>query len=586
MTESKDFEATLGKPIRIVVQSAGDSLETLKSALGISPPPAVLLIAGGADTLDPKLIPKLTQLIGRGLVRAAREVNALCVDGGTDAGVMALFGRAVDETGSGLHLLGVAPAAKVLRPDEQPVEPAQSRVPLEPHHSHFVLTQGADWGAETPLMYDLVQALVETRPVIVVVIGGGARTLTEVLHAVRHRWPVLIIEGSKGAADELAAQWRANVAEGDDPIAAEILADGNLSVCSIDETAEILARRIRRELGGDSTLRQAWVRFGAIDLAAAREQKSFRTFQAAILALGVLVVFLAILQDATPAELAWKGIAWKEVLHYVVLAIPIVLSVLIAGTNRFRPGNRWVLMRAAAEAIKCEIFQYRVRTDGYRDEATREKTLAQAVEDATRRLARTEANTTALRIYGGPIPPKYAAPPDDDGLSPLTPDRYIQVRLDDQLAFMRGRTATHEKLLQRLQWIIIGAGGVGTFLAALHAEIWIALTTAVTTALATYLGYRQVEATLTTYNQTATDLDNIKGWWIALQPQEQGDPANIQALVQHTEQALKTELAGWANRMQDALAQLRKAQEKQPDEQSGDTGTQPAAGAEETDDTK
>jgi hypothetical protein len=31
--------------------------------------------------------------------------------------------------------------------------------------------------------------------------------LSEVLHAVHRHWHVLIIEGSKGTADELLAQW-------------------------------------------------------------------------------------------------------------------------------------------------------------------------------------------------------------------------------------------------------------------------------------------------------------------------------------------------------------------------------------------
>jgi Protein of unknown function (DUF4231) len=85
------------------------------------------------------------------------------------------------------------------------------------------------------------------------------------------------------------------------------------------------------------------------------------------------------------------------------------LSVLIGWTNRFHHGKRWVLTRQAAEAIKREIFQFRSGAAPYRDEATREKDLAKAIEDITRRLARSEANTTALPIYSGPIPPRYAA---------------------------------------------------------------------------------------------------------------------------------------------------------------------------------
>jgi hypothetical protein len=136
-------------------------------------------------------------------------------------------------------------------------------------------------------------------------------------------------------------------------------------------------------------------------------------------------------------------------LHYLVIIAPIALSVPIGWTNRFHHGNRWVLTRQAAEAIKREIFQFRTGATPYRDEATREKDLAKAIEDVTRHLARSEANTTALPTYSGPIPPQYAAGEGDDGMSPLTPDRYIEVRLDDQLKFFRKKSSSEASAMLR-----------------------------------------------------------------------------------------------------------------------------------------
>jgi len=101
-------------------------------------------------------------------------------------------------------------------------------------------------------MFDLAQAIAEKRPVIVIMIGGGQMTLTEILHAVRRHWRVLIIEGSKGAADELLAQWKSKVAKDDDPVIAEILADGDLHAFLIGDPPAVLSRRIGRELGGES----------------------------------------------------------------------------------------------------------------------------------------------------------------------------------------------------------------------------------------------------------------------------------------------------------------------------------------------
>jgi hypothetical protein len=296
--------------------------------------------------------------------------------------------------------------------------------------------------------------------------------------------------------------------------------------------------------------------------------------QGLILALSVGVTASVVLHQAVPDRCAipilGHDFGCGRGLHYLVIIAPIVLSVLIGWTNRFHHGKRWVLTRQAAEAIKREIFQFRTGAAPYRDEATREKDLAKAIEDVTRRLARSEANTTALPIYSGPVPPRYASGAGDDGMRPLAPDRYIEVRLDDQLKFFRKNAVALDILLERLQWGILGVGGLGTLLAAIGFDLWVTLTTATAAALGTYLSYRGVDSTLTNYNQTAIDLENIKGWWTALRQDEQGDPANVDALVQHTEQVLATELSGWTQRMQDALANLRKDQEKEANDKRAD----------------
>jgi hypothetical protein len=309
---------------------------------------------------------------------------------------------------------------------------------------------------------------------------------------------------------------------------------------------------VGRELGGDTTLRQAWLRFGALDLAALNQQRSFRRTEGQTLALSVGVTATVILYQAVPDRCAipFSGLEFGcgHGLHYLVIIAPIALSVLIGGTNRFQQGRRWVLTRQAAEAMKREIFQFRTGAALYRNEATREKNLAKAVEHVTRRLAGSEANTMALPIYSGPIPPQYA---DDDGMSPLSPDRYIEVRLDDHLQFFHMKAVMLGTLLKRLQSGILGVGGLGALLAAIGFDLWVTLTTAIATALATYLSYRGVDSTLTNYNQTAIDLENIKGWWTALRPDEQADSSNVDALVQHTEQALAPESGGWTLRTQD-----------------------------------
>ena len=65
---------------------------------------------------------------------------------------------------------------------------------------------------------------------------------------------------------------------------------------------------------------------------------------------------------------------------------------------------------------------------------------------------------------------------------------------------------------------------------------------------------------MTKYNQTATDLLNVRDWWTALSETEQTDQQNVDKLVSYTEEILEGELTGWVQHMRDALTELRHPQ--------------------------
>ena len=314
---------------------------------------------------------------------------------------------------------------------------------------------------------------------------------------------------------------------------------------------------------GGSVLKLAWERFALYDENAKGQQKGSNKLQVAILAIGVLGTLLALTQSTLRTASVADKLTWlDQALHYVIVIIPITLAILVSATNRFKQGDKWILLRAGAEATKREIYRFRARAGIYRNsERARtscEAKLSSKVQSISRRLMQTEVNLSALHPYEGPIPPEmYGAEAEDDGLSFLTPDRYITIRLADQLNYYRGKTVKLDRQLKLLQWLAYIIGGVGTFLAAVGLELWIALTTALVAACTTFLEYRQVENTLRNYNQAATDLANLRGWWTTLSPEEQEDLDKVNRLVMNTESVLQRELGGWVESMEDALADLR-----------------------------
>ena len=107
------------------------------------------------------------------------------------------------------------------------------------------------------------------------------------------------------------------------------------------------------------------------------------------------------------------------------------------------------------------------------------------------------------------LPPQYEAEATDDGFSDLDPEMYLERRLEDQLKWYRRKVNQLDQ--KRWQWAIYILGGVGTFLAAvnLNLEIWIAVTNGTVTAIAAYIAMRNIETTMTAYNQAATDFEGI-----------------------------------------------------------------------------
>lgn len=589
-----------GNRAQLVAPLAGTNAADILNALGIEQPQALIMITGGAAGLDEALKSRLVQLFSRGIARAAADTGALIIDGGTQAGVMALMGQGVADRGRKSTLLGVTPAGKATYPGGPAGGSIENGAPLDPNHSHFVLVQTDEWGGETETMYELAQALANRVldpprpaddgspaqdgeeaspariPVVTVLVNGGLIAKDEVLRSVRQGWPVIVIQGSERLADEIAALWkgkekrRRKPALITDPVMAEIIDEGSIHLFPLDgpvaELGQLISDQLRR-LRKDPTLEDAWKRFAVYDQNAIITQKRFLRLRKWILALGVVATILALVHSTLePIEIPWVVQA-NFYLRFLVIATPILVSLLLAGSVKFERGVSWVLLRNGAEAIKKEIYRYRARVEIYSQEKQdkKDKTeprkvkLARKVKTIGERLMKTQVNRSGLTSYEGKLPPQYGAAGDDDGFSDLDPEEYLAWRLEDQLNWYQKKAVDLDKQLHQLQWLVYVLGGVGTFLAAVGLEIWIAVTTVVAGALTGFLEFKRVETTLTAYNQVATDLDSIRTWWHALSDEDKKDKKgqeNFGKLVKNTETVIQSEHAGWVQEMRDALAEL------------------------------
>ena len=308
-------------------------------------------------------------------------------------------------------------------------------------------------------------------------------------------------------------------------------------------------------------LKEVWEQYAAYDYNAVGEQVKFKRVQNWILSLGVTAVLLALVQtqlfgvgevaEGAPTVLLIPNYYWYQILRWGIIIAPILIAALIALSNQFKSGNKWIMLRSGAESLKREMFRYRAQAGIYSDASTQQQKLADKLTQIRRQVMKTSVSESSLKPHG-------KAMPSDMGF--LTSSGYIDSRLEDQRKWYTGKTGDLEKKLRALQILTILIGGLGTLLAAVGAELWVALTTALAAAFVTYLEFTRTEDTLVLYNQVATDLKNILTWWNALSSDEQALPSNHGLLVQQTEQALESEHSGWVQNMTEALTELQEQQ--------------------------
>jgi SLOG in TRPM, prokaryote len=225
------------------------------AALGLHAPRLVVVLIGGAGLMDVRDLDRLRPVFERGLVPVAGRLGVVVIDGGTDAGVMHLIGRARTRAEATFQLVGVPAAGTVRFPGKHPRARrrwplkhlgARSRWPLDAHHPHFVLVPGAEFGYEAPWIARVATELADGWPSVSVLVNGGEISYTDVecsLHAGR---PVLVVAGSGRVADQVASAVRGGPA---DERAVRLAASGLVEVVDADDLEALdraVGARLRR----------------------------------------------------------------------------------------------------------------------------------------------------------------------------------------------------------------------------------------------------------------------------------------------------------------------------------------------------
>ncbi|KAJ8249373.1 hypothetical protein GJAV_G00234070 [Gymnothorax javanicus] len=220
------------KYVRLSYDSRPESiLQLLLKEWQIELPKIVISVHGGVQNFE--LHPRLKQVVGKGLVKAAVTTGAWILTDGVNTGVAKHVGDALKEHSSGsgrkIRTIGIAPwgvienrsdliGRDVVTPYQTLLNPLSKLNVLNSVHSHFLLVDDGTvgrYGAEAILRRQLEKHISQQRiharigqgvPVVAVVLEGGPNVILTVLEYLQESppVPVVVCEGTGRAADVLA----------------------------------------------------------------------------------------------------------------------------------------------------------------------------------------------------------------------------------------------------------------------------------------------------------------------------------------------------------------------------------------------
>jgi len=218
---------------RVDVAEAADISGAL-DRLGLRRGRPVLVLVGGAAGMTDAHLETLRTVLQRSALPLLDRLDAAVVDGGTDSGVMRVVGQARRDAHASFPLVGVAAKGTVNVPSDVTARPGAAN--LEPHHTHFMLVPGIDWGDESPWLADVADALSGAAPSVTLVVNGGQITFDDAAASLARGRPVLVLDGTGRTADAIA---RARTQHDGDPRATAIASSELTSVVAIDDAMGI-----------------------------------------------------------------------------------------------------------------------------------------------------------------------------------------------------------------------------------------------------------------------------------------------------------------------------------------------------------
>jgi hypothetical protein len=168
--------------------------------------PVIVLVGGEID----KKQARVTRQAIRTISKAADDMKALVICGGTDMEVMSQISRTRAQEHYTYPLIGITPDALATWPGGPRSTNflwwGKKRWRLDPNYSHFILVPGSDFGDESPWIVDAASILSKGHRSVTILINGGEVSRKDIELSLKQERPVIALSRTGRLADELSRQ--------------------------------------------------------------------------------------------------------------------------------------------------------------------------------------------------------------------------------------------------------------------------------------------------------------------------------------------------------------------------------------------
>jgi hypothetical protein len=261
----------------------------------------------------------------------------------------------------------------------------------------------------------------------------------------------------------------------------------------------------------------AWRRFNAFDEASKLLKTRYKRVRWYI----IIVSFATTLAAVIDARFSPDNDDLALLMRGLLVILPLFSAAVLTYAARFEAGNGWVGFRVAAETIKFNIYELRLKR--YLDQVTMEdlEKLAKVIEKTDEQIEsmgvvapieinlidEENENKDARQLTK---PNAYALDyTDDDGYTPLSIDDYLRLRVLPQAEWYNKKAVADFKRARFWRGIILAVGVFGPALAAFGQGYLVAVTVAGVNGLVAFIGLQQYEQNYGVYSKTARQLENL-----------------------------------------------------------------------------